>query len=405
MEIRYGNDVSLIGGTKNQFITTQKDGSFSAAFTIDKPAYYTVCYNTVYLSPGDTLIANFSENGDETVFKGRNAALNDYLKKVRGSHLGGYYSLLTIDKKNTGAVDRQIDSIADVRRDELKKLETASPEFLQIEAARIDGEVVTTYFSIPFYQGMKDDEKLSFLKSKEEKLCPIIKRAITPQSLHADVVRDIWISSLNNQDLNLKDCVEWQPRMEELYETATLSRYLDSELEEDGIARINNFLQNSKEEDIKQELQAKSEKATKLRKGSPAPDLQLSTPDGKEVLLSSYKGKAVCIDIWATWCGPCVKEYPLFQQLAEKYNNRDIVFLAISIDTDHKQWLQYLEKKQGTLPQYNCIDTQGLNTWNVMFIPHFILIDKDFNIYNAQAPAPSSKEKIEAEIEALLQDK
>ncbi|MBM3328710.1 MAG: TlpA family protein disulfide reductase [Calditrichaeota bacterium] len=54
--------------------------------------------------------------------------------------------------------------------------------------------------------------------------------------------------------------------------------------------------------------------------------------DGKEVKLADYKGKVVILDFWATWCPPCVKEIPHFNDLARQYAGKGLVVLGLSVD-------------------------------------------------------------------------
>jgi peroxiredoxin len=63
--------------------------------------------------------------------------------------------------------------------------------------------------------------------------------------------------------------------------------------------------------------------------GKPAPDFSLQTPDGQVVRLSDYRGKAVLINLWATWCPPCQAEMPAIQAAYEKYKDRGLVVLGI----------------------------------------------------------------------------
>lgn len=67
-------------------------------------------------------------------------------------------------------------------------------------------------------------------------------------------------------------------------------------------------------------------------RGKPAPAFTLKTPDGKTVSLSDYKGKAVLVNFWATWCGPCKLEMPWLIDLQKKYGPQGFTVLGISED-------------------------------------------------------------------------
>ncbi len=76
-----------------------------------------------------------------------------------------------------------------------------------------------------------------------------------------------------------------------------------------------------------------------------APDVVLHDLDGAEVPLSSFLGKTVVLNFWATWCPPCITEWPQVHQLAERLADRDdIVVVAVSIDEDLAVIRPFLEK-------------------------------------------------------------
>jgi thiol-disulfide isomerase/thioredoxin len=139
--------------------------------------------------------------------------------------------------------------------------------------------------------------------------------------------------------------------------------------------------------------------------GQPAPGFSLQDINGKTVSLNDFKGKVVYIDVWATWCGPCVAEIPHSKKLKEKYKDKtDIVFLYISFDSEEKKWKSFVEKKE--LSGVQLISRQGkeadvLKNYNVLTIPRFILINKKGNIASYDAKRPSDPE-LENEINQLL---
>jgi len=138
----------------------------------------------------------------------------------------------------------------------------------------------------------------------------------------------------------------------------------------------------------------------KLLPGNKADKISFKTEKGETVSLSDYKGKLVVIDVWATWCGPCMKEKPKFAELAKKYfENKDVVFLAVSVD-DQKAWDRYCTKhKHVDNVSFMNVDRKMMDdAFLTKFIPRFILIDKNQNIIDAFAPLPST-----GELESLIE--
>jgi len=65
----------------------------------------------------------------------------------------------------------------------------------------------------------------------------------------------------------------------------------------------------------------------------PAPDFSLPLLDGRKTRLSDYTGQVVLLNIWATWCPPCLSEMPSLEKLYQKFKDEDFQILAVSIDT------------------------------------------------------------------------
>jgi peroxiredoxin len=64
-----------------------------------------------------------------------------------------------------------------------------------------------------------------------------------------------------------------------------------------------------------------------------APNFTLKALTGEEIKLSQYRGKVVLLDFWATWCGPCMQSIPELVRIQEKYKDKGLVVLGVSMDT------------------------------------------------------------------------
>ena len=82
-------------------------------------------------------------------------------------------------------------------------------------------------------------------------------------------------------------------------------------------------------------------------RGKPAPDFELSALDGKKVKLSDFRGKAVLVNFWATWCGPCKIEMPWLVDLQQRYSAKGLVVLGISVDEGSTDKIASYAKEMG----------------------------------------------------------
>ena len=140
--------------------------------------------------------------------------------------------------------------------------------------------------------------------------------------------------------------------------------------------------------------------------GKPSPTFNYENHAGGNTALADLKGKYVYIDVWATWCGPCLREIPALKEIEEANQNKNIHFVSISIDEpkDYEKWKKMVSEKQ-----LGGIQLMADNNWNSQFvkdyailgIPRFILIDPQGNIVSADAPRPSDPE-LKKILEALI---
>jgi thiol-disulfide isomerase/thioredoxin len=126
---------------------------------------------------------------------------------------------------------------------------------------------------------------------------------------------------------------------------------------------------------------------------------------GNLVSLSSFRGKVVYIDFWATWCAPCLAEIPALKKLQATYEGKDVVFVSASIDSekDKSKWKKMVQDKQLSGVQvFIGIEAPILSEYKINSIPKFFVIDKAGNVINTNAPRPSQTADIQKLINSLL---
>ena len=143
-----------------------------------------------------------------------------------------------------------------------------------------------------------------------------------------------------------------------------------------------------------------------LIEGDDSPTFSYESVDGKIISLSDLEGKYVYIDVWATWCGPCIKQVPYLKALEERYHDKNIVFVSISVDKENvkEKWKQMIiDKELGGVQLFadKSFNSDFMNAYAINSIPRFILIDPEGKIVDPEAPRPSF-EKTKVLLDELL---
>lgn len=140
------------------------------------------------------------------------------------------------------------------------------------------------------------------------------------------------------------------------------------------------------------------EEYAKLRNvipGSSFPSgIVLEDINGNKVDFAKFKGKYVYIDLWASWCGPCVREIPHLQALETEFKDSNVVFVSISVDTSKDAWKKRVSGLKLHGNQF--IDAEGKLSpaLNIQGIPHFLIYDKEGKLHTYKALRPSSGEEL-----------
>lgn len=173
---------------------------------------------------------------------------------------------------------------------------------------------------------------------------------------------------------------------------SVLTNYMTYRGATDITPMLNIFNQRVTSPTLREKIKRDYEKYARILRGASVPDFTFIDTKGKEVKLSSFKGKYVYIDCWASWCGPCRAQIPHLKKLEHDYAGKDIAFVSISSDDNRDKWKKTVEKEQlgGTQLIIQCATNNEFADYFIITgIPRFLLLDKEGKVYDAYAPRPS----------------
>ncbi len=375
--------------------------------------YYTIGDNSehtqLFLSPGfDLSIFINTKSFDESiVFKGKGAAENNFLAKfyllnenLENLKFYGYYA-----KLNETAFLNLMDSIRLIEMNLLNSnKEIMLSRFYDIEAMKINYDYrmkLNEYESLHRYLTGNNDFKVSplfpdpfegidlnnpdwFEIYEYTNLLDAYFRQLTMKQFNEYLDSNYLLLYFKNIESQIVS-----PILKEKF-AYDIGKYSLMDIQDLGVVyqKTISLIQTPEK---RNEITAIYNKIKLLEAGNPSPDFKFKDKSGKTYQLSDFKDKYIYIDVWATWCGPCLGEIPALKKLTDTLASKDIVFVSICVFDEKASWEKMVEKKQ--LKGIQLFAEQGKNSfvdeYMIQGIPCFILLDKSGRIINANAKRPS----------------
>lgn len=406
-------------------INVQEDGTFRLVIDSVTEGYFKFShggeYTDLYLFPGDSLFITFDTRlFDETMrYQGRGAEKNNFLAQsiLIDEKIGEFRKdIFSLDEKS---FREKADSLKAESEKRLKvfldSFPSVSEKFKKYERAKIIYSHSSALLNYPNWHAyitgtekpQTSDTYYDFLYSvpKEDESLLGLDEYISYLNDYLDYKTDLIyrgdtsLQKVKNAWFNVKYETAVKEFTHPDVKECVIYGLLEWEMKYGGLEKENEyaymaFIQSAKDTARINTLKKLYDAWKKLASGNPAPGFRYESIEGKMVALEDLLGKNVYIDVWATWCRPCLEQIPYLEKLQEELKGKNIVFVSISLDEQKEKWQKMVKEKNMKgihLIANGAWDSGIVKDYSIYGIPRFILINSKGEIIDASAPAPSNK--------------
>jgi len=145
---------------------------------------------------------------------------------------------------------------------------------------------------------------------------------------------------------------------------------------------------------------------TEIEKKKAAFDFTLTGINGENIDFNDLKGKVIFVNLWATWCAPCIAEMPSIESLYADYEgNKNLAFAMISLDKNHEKAIKFMKRKGYSFPAYLPDASLLPKVYESNAIPTTYVIDKEgFIVYEKKGMSNYDSKSFHKFLNRLIQD-
>lgn len=410
--------VKISYGDKSKDLHPAEDGTFIDTLSITTHGYVDFYFGDrnfwIYAAPGDEMIISVDSI---LTFSGSNAEINDYLYQevlVGTEQFDSFQKVFTMEE--TEFVHRE-DSIKADKLNSLAQLPAGTEIFQDFHRKAINYDYQFNVAQYTKYHSyfVKDYEPTEVitniykdvsLNNETDAQNYGAYRSLVSQVLDQRVA-NMGDTSLSTLEANL-DVLNNIQSPTILHQQLKNALYYFNANVKDMEGMRDRMLAMAKLNKTKEAITKHYEVVSLLKPGSPSPSFDYENYVGGNTKLADLKGKYLYIDIWATWCGPCLGEIPHLKKVEKEFHDADIEFVSISIDElqSRDKWRNMIKKRElgGTqLLADNDWNSDFIQSYGIRGIPRFILLDDKGNIVSADAERPSNPQLTER-LQAIVQN-
>jgi thiol-disulfide isomerase/thioredoxin len=399
----------IVPKSYNKVVEIRSDSTFDITVPLKSPNYFRLSRNKLYLTPGDSLEVYINVRGgsEGSWFKGRGEVVNNYLRNVVFPKAGSYLEAGANLQPTPAKMLEFINDEAGKRKKALEELKGTTPAFIKLEKARIRADMIRSIDAVKAYASYSkkigsESQRQAYVEEFEKISKPLKDSLLTdfaePDFLKIEVYRDI-INQFDTTKIINKAAAQIFKDWNRSYDLAF--KQIKPENDKTKLPLFQKEINGITTARYRNMLNLLMAEKMKYGNGDPVIDFAAYKPDGSTDKLSSLKGKVIYIDLWATWCGPCLAEMPHLETLKKKYAGRDdIAIVSLSIDENINNWIKNLKDRQVDGIQWR-IDRALLGDYGVETIPRYILINKEFKVAELNAPH-ASDQQVSALIDGML---